>query len=336
MKNHSRHAFWEESIEGFVQAKDSDDFLHPELSAKESGASLTETHYLGFNVPEHDIHAVGYVWYHPHLKTVSGGIAVWQGFKNHPLQSEIWDYVTYMSDECLKDDLWHYRLENGYEVTTIQPLSSHRIQYSNTATDSAVDVTLEALTPPIMLDTGMHFEQPMRTTGEVRLRGRTYEVNGTTVRDRSFGQLRRESLVPLPPLAWMNAAFADDFAFGCTAFDDPAQNPEWKGKLLVPGDNPLRGGWIFKDGAIARIVRASKVTTRKQGSLYPDTVELLVVDEVDRTHEIHGKSMAGVNWQTWHNMDSNINLMRWECNGRVTHGDYQEFLWPEYIRTFHP
>jgi len=142
---------------------------------------------------------------------------VWQVFKDHPLQSEVWDYVTYMSDECLKDNLWHYRMENSYEVTTVKPLSTHRIQYDNPASDSWVDVTLEAVAPTVMLDTNMHFEQPMKTSGQVRLRGNTFDVTGGTVRDRSFEQPRHEYRVPLPPPAWMNASFSNGFAFCCTA-----------------------------------------------------------------------------------------------------------------------
>lgn len=329
-------AFWEDGGHGHGQAKETDDLLHPELSSAEPGAALTETQYLGFNIPEHNIHGVGYLWYHPNLRTVMGGIAVWQGFKSHPLQSEIWDYVSYLSDDCLTGDLWDYKLENGYQVTILKPLVSHHIGYQNAMTDSQVDVTFAALGPPVMLGTGMHFEQPMKTSGSVRLRGETYPVDGVTVRDRSFGQLRREYLVPLPPLAWMNAAFSDSFAFGCTAFDDPALGPEWADVLTLPEGNPLRGGWVYSDGVVSQIVQASKRTGRRAGTLYPDQVELTIVDDRGRTFEITGRSIAGVNWQTWHNMDSNINLMRWECNGAVTHGDYQEFLWPEYIRRFHP
>ena len=336
MSSNTKKAFWEDSTKGLGQVKDSDDFLHPELSKSEPGHALTETQYMGFNIPEHNIHGLGYLWYHPNLKTVMGGIAVWQGFKRHPLESEIWDYVNYMSDDCLKDDLWKYRLENGYTVSTIKPLASHRIQYESKATDSFVDVSYEALMPPAMYGSGMHFEQGMKTSGEVRLRGKTYAVNGMTIRDRSFGQLRREYLVSLPPLAWINGAFSDKFVFGCMVFDDPKHHPEWAGKFDLPNNNPLREGWVYKDGIQSQMVKVSKLTTRKPGTFYADRVEMTIEDALGRTFEITGQSIAGVNWQTWQNMDSNVNLMRWECNGEVTHGDYQEFLWPEYVRQFHP
>lgn len=335
MSANTKLAFWEDHNEGLGQVTEADDLLHPELSKVEPGYQLSETHYLGFNVPEHAIHGVGYIWYHPHLKTLMGGISAWQGFKQHSLQSEIWDYVSYLSDECLKDDLWHYKLENSYEVTTIKPLTSHRIQYQNAAIDSWVDVSLEALTPPMVLATGRHFEQPMRTKGEVRLRGKTYTVNATTVRDRSFGQLRREYLVPLPPLAWMNCGFSENLAFGCTAFDDPKKKPHWAGAFTLPNDNPLRGGWVYKDGVSSPVVKASKTCNRRPGSFFPDKVELTITDALGRTLEITGQTISGVNWRTWHNMDSNMCTTRWECNGQVAHGDYQEFLWPEYIRQFH-
>jgi hypothetical protein len=331
-----KKAFWEDDVLAFGNAVPGDDLLHPELSASEPGYALTETQYLGFNIPEHGIHAIGYLWYHPNLKTVMGGIAVWQGFKRHSLQSEIWDYVSYMSDECLKNDLWSYQLENGYTVTTVEPMKAHRIQYENAKLDNFVDVHFEALMPPVMQGTGLHFEQPVRTRGEIRLRGKTYTVDGTSVRDRSFGQLRREYLVALPPLAWMNAAFSEHFSFGCTAFDDPQRKPEWHGHFSLPNGNPLRGGWVYRDSVLGKIVKASKVTRRRPGSFNPDHVELTVFDDRGRTFEIQGQSCAGVPWQGWPNMDATVNLMRWECDGAVTYGDYQEFLWPEYVRLFHP
>src|SRR5690606_12903041 len=97
MTKDTKTAFWEARSEGFGVAVDADDLLHPKLSESETGYALSETHYMSFNVPEHAIHGIGYMWYHPHLKTVMGGIAVWQGFTPHPLASEIWDYVGYMS-----------------------------------------------------------------------------------------------------------------------------------------------------------------------------------------------------------------------------------------------
>jgi hypothetical protein len=137
-----------------------------------------------------------------------------------------------------------------------------------------------------MLDTKLHFEQPMKSSGQVRLRGKTFDVTGGTVRDRSFGQLRHDYRIPLPPLAWMNAAFCNGFAFGCNAFDDPTRNPEWAGSLTLPENNPLRAGWICKDGRSTKIVQASKVTVLRKGSIQLDHVELTVVDDTGRIFEI--------------------------------------------------
>jgi hypothetical protein len=44
-----------------------------------------------------------------------------------------------MSDECLKDDLCHYRMENSHEVTTVKPFSPQRIQYDNPASFPPTD-----------------------------------------------------------------------------------------------------------------------------------------------------------------------------------------------------
>jgi hypothetical protein len=336
MDSKTKLSHWEETNVGLGKVEESDDFLHPLLSTEEPGYQLSETHYFGFNIPEHSIQGFGTCWYHPHLKTLMGGVGAWQGFKSHPLQSEIWDVLFYMPDSYLAQDNRHYKLENGYEVTTLQPLVAHRLQYENKKTDSWLDLTMTALMPPVMLGTGYHFDQAMKVKGEVRLRGKTYSVASNSVRDRSFGQLRYEHHQSVPPLAWMNCGFSETLCFCCTAFDDPRKNPSWAGVLSVPGDNPLRSGWIYRDGVASDVVAASKTCTRKPGVTYPDKVELTITDRLGRTLEITGQSMTGVNWAFWSNCDSNICLMRWECEGQVGYGDYQEFMWTEYIRHFHP
>lgn len=338
MRSVSKTAFYEEDVSGLGVAKDSDDLLHYDLWKSEPGAELTETHYLGFNSPEHGIHGVGYLWYHPNLKMASGGVLVWQGFKRRSLEAEMWDVRMFMDDGFLKDDLWKYTMESGYAVETIAPLKAHRIRYACEETRCSFEIQHEALMPPIMHGSGLHFEQPMRTRGEVRINGTRYDVNATTMRDRSFGALRRERPEQkLPPLAWMNCAFSEKLAFGCTAFDDPAKDTQLAQLFPLPGGKALRGGWLCKDGVPSALVSASKVVCgRMPGSYYPTRVELTLVDQLGRTAEIVGHPIAGNHWATWYNIDADVTLMRWECDGQVGHGDYQEFLWPGYVRHFHP
>lgn len=60
-----------------------DELLHPEANRAVAADSATETQYLGFFVPSARIHALCYLWHHPTLKTVTGGLYVWKGIKRY-------------------------------------------------------------------------------------------------------------------------------------------------------------------------------------------------------------------------------------------------------------
>lgn len=326
--------FWETKNTAFLQATPDCDMLHPQSRIEEPGSSLTETQYFGFNIPEENIHALCYMWHHPNLGVVTGGAWVWQGIKRHNLQSEIFDFLTYTSDECLRDDLHDYKLDNGYHVTTVEPLKRHRIRYSDPERKNSFDIEFTATMPAMLLSSGKHFEQGMRAKGELTLRGRHYAVDCFTVRDRSWGQLRSERHSSAPPMAWMACAFDDDLAFGCTAFDDPAGEPEWLGQLEIPGGDNVKGGWIYREGQLIPIVSATKRTHRDPDSLFPTSIEMTMGDPTGRTYEVHGEVIAAANWRTWHNFESIVCLTRWTLDGSVGYGDTQECQWSDYIRLF--
>lgn len=330
----TKKAFWEAKNLGFGTASPGLDLLHPQLREREPGAELTETQYLGFNIPEHDIHALCYLWHHPNLGVVSGGAWAWQGVKTHHLQCEIFDQLIYVDDAVLANDLHDYELPNGYGVSVVTPLEKLRMRYSDPGRGNAIEIEYQAMMEPMVLSTEMHFEQGMRTLGSVTFEGRTYEVNGYTVRDRSWGQLRREFNVDAPPMAWMTAVFGDDFAFGATAFDAEEVDPDWKGTLRIPGGDPTRGGWIMRDGVLTPIVSSVKRTVRNRDTLFPERVEMSLTDATGRTLELTGTITAAACWSIWHNMDAVICLTRWECDGRVTYGDFQDVLLRDYVRRF--
>jgi hypothetical protein len=330
----TKKPFWETKNSSFVVATADCDLLHPESRAQEPGDSLTETQYLGFNVPGEDIHGLCYMWHHPNLGVVTGGAWVWQGVKRHNLQSEIFDIVTYTSDACLRNDLYDYELENGYHVTTLEPLKRHRIRYCDAERDNSFDIELEAVMPAVVLSSGKHLEQGMRARGELTLGGREFEVDCFTVRDRSWGQLRSERHTTAPPMAWMTCVFSEDFGFGCTAFDDVAGDPEWRDTFEIPGADNVKGGWVYRDGELVPVVSATKRTFRDPDSLFPTSVELTITDATGRTYPLRGEVRAAANWRTWHNFESIICLTRWRIGDTVGHGDIQECQWSDYIRAF--
>jgi hypothetical protein len=330
----STKAFWETKSTGFIPGEPAMDLLHPETTAAEPGAALTETQYLGFNVPEHDIHGLCYLWHHPNLGVVTGGAWAWQGVKATTLDCELFDMLTYVDEAVLAEDLHRFELPNSYAVELVEPLGRLRMHYADERRGNLIDLDFKAMMEPMVQSSGMHFEQGMKVTGTLRLAGADYEVDGYTVRDRSWGALRHEAHAPLPPMTWMTCVFGDDFAFGTTAFDSLDREPEWLGIMEIPGGDPVRGGWVLRDGALVPVVSASKRTIRNRRTLFPEAIEMTITDADGRAYEISGTVTAAAPWQTWHNMQSVICLTRWECEGRVGYGDAQEVLFHDYIRAF--
>jgi hypothetical protein len=238
-----------------------------------------------------------------------------------------------MSDEVLKNDLWDYELENSYHVQTLEPLKRHRIRYDDPQRRNKFDIQYEAIMPPMVMSTGMHIEQAMKTTGTLTLRGKDYTLNGSyTVRDRSWGALRPERHVNCPPLAWMTGIYNSSFIFGCTAFDTPEISADSYPGLVVPGGQTVKGGWIYQAGELVPVLTARKRTTRNPQTLIPETVDMDLKDAKGRTYSIKGTVKAAAGWRTWHNFETFICLVCWEYEGKVFYGDLQECHWSEFVR----
>lgn len=171
--------------------------------------------------------------------------------KQHPLAAEISDYRICMTDAAFANDLHCITLDNGYRTEVPEPMKRHRLSYCDDKLGNSFDIELTAIMPAACWNEVGHFEQAMKTRGDVVLRGRHYEVDGYHIRDRSWGKVRLEEAVDMPPTTWMGCTFDDDFAFNCFAIDDPALDPIWKGRIEAP-DKRLMGGWVWRDGTMRR------------------------------------------------------------------------------------
>jgi len=311
--------------------KPDDELLHPDSFAQIKDDSATETQYFGFSIPEHRIHSIMYVYWHPNLKVVSGGLFVAQGIKPTIVHAELCDFRTFMSDQALRNDLHDYRLDNGYGVKILDPNRRFHITYDAPAQQNSVDLIAEAILPGVMFADGNHFEQTMKMRGKLKLRGREYAVDSYSVRDRSWGKPRPEAISSMPPMSWMVGTFNDGFSFNCTTFDQSSHNPLLKGQLEMPDNRSLNGGWVWRDGKLGRIVTADKRVARGPGGLVAASAELRFIDEHGRAFNMLGSLLASCPIQAWTNSWSTINLMSWECDGMKGYGDHQEMFLNDYL-----
>ncbi|MEQ9586422.1 MAG: hypothetical protein RJS97_00345 [Parvibaculaceae bacterium] len=308
-----------------------DDLLHPEKNALVSGDTVTETQFFGFSIPEAQIHAMCYLWHHPNLGVVTGGVWAWKGIKRNAVHSELIDIRTFMNDSPLKKDLHHFVLDNSYSVRIIEPLKTFHLKYSDAAREHQLDLTIEAVSPAVLFADGNHLEQAMRVTGKAKIRGESFDVDCYTVRDRSWGKSRPETTMTTPPMSWATAVFNDNFSLNCNVLDQADQNKELAGSSFdVPVERSLLGGWVWKDGEIAEISSARKYVQRAPESYIPLRVELGLIDTLGRTFELTGDLVASCPWETWANVNMSISLMKWRCGELEAYGDCQEAFWSDY------
>lgn len=313
----------------FGQAVPNDEYYH---GWGVEGDSMTETWYWGFNIPEKAINCFVYVWCHPNLEVVTAGLIIYQGIKRHHLAAEVFDMPAYLKLGPVVGEGRVITVPNGLRVEAIEPLRHIRMTYEDAVRDTRFAIDLKAVARPVMRGNNQHFEQVMHCTGSLILRGEAHEVDGYTVRDRSWGELRPEVHNPGPPYNWVTGSFDEGrMAFNIGSLDDPEGNPEWLGKIDVNPAQIFKDGWVARGDEQRRIVSASKKCWRDSEALRPERFEIAFEDE-DGNHEVMaGRVIASVPGFHWPNICTHLALVEWRWNGLVGYGESQDVQWNDYV-----
>lgn len=320
---------------GFGETRPEDERVHRAMNATVDSPALVETQFVGFNVPEAGIHCLNYLWLHPNMRLMSGGVWCWQGFKTQQLEAEIFDMRDFLPDTPITDDggdIDSITLPNGYTHEVITPLEEVRMTYDDPARGNGFDVTMKAIMPPAMLPSGKHFDQAMKTSGWVSLRGQRHDIDGYTIRDRSWAEARTEDPVGMSAIHWLAMTFGDDFAIHITGLEDP-RTASWRDRFTADESMPaaFNRGWVWRDGELRTLAQATiRTTWSVDGGQRTHEVEL--VDSDGREFSVTGQLLALCPWNTWSNVHMSIGLGRWECEGRVGHGDSQAAMWTDFVR----
>lgn len=305
-----------------------DELLHPEATIP--GDTLTETWAYLWYIPEEQIYSQIHIWVHPNLNVVTAGIGVARGHKKSMISAELLDVPAYASAGNLGDGS-NMRFANGLHVEIIEPFKKMRITYDDPARGNALDLTITDFSPPVMRGSENHFDQATHNKGRVTLRGKTYEIDSYGMRDRSWGQLRTEGLVPAPPFTWMTGVFSEQkLSWNLAAFDDPDRDPDWKGRFEVSRDEMIHDGWVCIGDKMSRLTNASKITRRDPITLRPLSHEISFTDQWARDYNISGKITATLPWTGWPNMFAWLCLTEWTLDGATGWGDTQEVQWGDY------
>lgn len=311
---------------------DADDYLHLDLCLAKPHPKVCETQFFGFSVPEAGIHATNYICHHVHQKHIMGGACVFEGVRHHSLSAQLCDLRLYMTDEPLKNDMHSVTLENGYHTEVIEPMKRHRISYDDPSRGNSFDIEYTALAPAVgMVKTG-HFEQLMKTKGHVSLRGKRHAVDGYTIRNRTWAEVRDEAHVVVPPVGWTACVVDENFAFCCTAHDDPELDPVWKGHFDIAPEKQLLGGWLWRDNEILGLKSISKITRYSGDTLVPESLHFILTDEKDREYEVKGTVKSACPFDIY------VSHRTWLCLADVTVNgvqaaqcDFQDMHWHDFL-----
>jgi hypothetical protein len=322
--------------DSFGTVRPDDEGMHRAERDRVSDPALVETVFCGFSIPEADVHCLNYIWLHPNLRLMSGGAWAWKGFKRTQLEAELFDMRDFIPDRAITDDggdLLDVTLPNGYRYQVLKPFEQIRMSYEDPSRGNAMDVTATAVMPPAMLPSNRHFDQVMRTSGTLTLRGEEFRVDGFSVRDRSWGEARTENPAGMSGIHWLVAIFGDDYAIHVTGLEEP-ETAQWRDRFAegVGLSRAMNRGWVWQNGRLHTVISAHIETEWDFAGRHQVAHRVVALDETGTEHRMHGQIRAAANWHTWSNVHMSIGLARWECNGRVGHGDSQVAMWTDFVR----
>jgi hypothetical protein len=318
---------------GFGLYEDRDEELHPEHRSAHD--SLTETWAYMFWMPRQRIGCIAYLWVHPNLNVITGGLTVYQGHKSHHLQGEIFDVSIFNSvDRCVFENGRDIRMPNGFRAQILDPFKSMHLTYADRSRGNSIDLRFNAACPPIMRENRKHFDQIMDVEGRISLRGKEYALDCWGSRDRSWGEPRPENPYPIPPYTWMTGRFKSGMMWNGGGHDDPARRPDWSRSYRVDPNDAFKDGWVFRGGEALRISDYSKLTKRDPRTRRPLTHDVKFVDQKGRKYHIEGEVIASTPWGGWFNANCFICSTRWRWGKETGYGDTQEVSWGDYIHEY--
>ena len=162
-----------------------------------------------------------------------------------------------------------------------------------------------------------HFDMTAHTTGTMKVRGKTYQVDCVTTMDHSWGPRTERGM---RPMGWINANFSKQCAFQTIwSFDPMAKG--WDQFTLAHGyalvDGQMRG-------LVKGRIRASRPSDK---SVFPLGYEAVLTDIDGREHVLFGTVIAQQPWACYSCSMPALSIVRWQYEGQEGVGQAQE-NWP--------
>lgn len=318
----------------------STDLLIPRPAAGEEWNPETiHTHFFECAVPEAGISIFTYIRYLPAFGVCQGGVLIYQGLDNVVLTDLAFhDYRLAMPWPTVEGN--SFTTVQGLRFDFVEPGRVAHISFHSADGATSIDVVATALTPlavrgHVLPDESLNLaetsggsEQFLRYVGELVLNGKRYDVDCNWIRDRSWRQVRKETLESSlhPPLCWTPVYFDEDFAFNQMGFESLDTDPPWKHAYDIPAGTPNHVfAWVSRKGEVRGVKRIHRRDTERHPIfLHPLKTELEIEDDRGEVSFVKGEAIAFAPLPQWYNVSTHESLMRWEDDrGKVAYGPAQ-------------
>jgi len=291
-----------------------------------------ETSYFYCHVPEAKLMAWIYFVARPGVGAMVADIQVMGDMSTNPLDSWYTDIQQHLP---LPEKFENFSLPNGL-VFKAESIRNYRLDYQGVDnTEIHLDV-VGLMEPYDIHDPSMdpmakenkeesekssgygsayanHFDMTCRVTGQLKVRGKTYEVNCVSTMDHSWGPRPQRGM---SPMAWVNAHFDEDYALQSIWSYEPREVPEKQfqfahGYALVNGE--VKG---FKEGHM--------VVERNKFDRFGVAFNTTFVDIDGREHIAFGSPLSQHLWFPYSCTYVPTVFIRWQSGDRIGYGNSQE------------
>ncbi|MDE0079574.1 MAG: hypothetical protein OXO50_18790 [Caldilineaceae bacterium] len=290
-----------------------DDDLHPAVPA--DNPAWGETSWWAFNSPKDNLIVWVYLMNRRALGVASVGVWVWDNTKEvnehrDLLYSKWCMHVPIPADGNLSDLIIDFP---GFflEMKALEPLSLYTVKFKD-ADELLLDLGFRGIHKPegmgIAGDVG-HGDQIGWSTGEVKVYGRSYDIEGPAFRDRSWSE--RSELPTGNPTSDAWAGDGKNFGFSiCGLYDE-----KFNRKLTL--------GFVVIDGVASKIVKGErKVVRDPDGS--PRTITISATDKEGRDIVAIGERISTASLPTWAGLMCWITQVKWTIGDRIVYGEEHE------------
>jgi hypothetical protein len=320
-----------------------DDELHP----RSDDPYWNESHLLTFKNVEQNVMGTMYYWFRPNMKLAVGGPIVWDGHGQ-----DIYNCRFYAFDQCVampeNANMNDFTLESGLTVRTGELQKNYRYRYERPGVE--IDLTFNALNEPYYmplekeqinpaiinwmteddkkLELG-HYTQAGRVTGTLDIYGETIEIDGTSLRDHTWGPRKQLTNMPRMRGAWPFAVIDENNSFQCDAMGElPAEDDP-----IFGASERIVAGWHNKDGKWGELKSGTRTVLERAEDGRPLREQVVATDALGRNVKLNGEWLSWLKFPCYSDCVPTWGLCKWTFDdGRECVGEAMDYLYVRHQR----